>query len=133
MDFKENSKPIYQQIADRMCDDVMAGLYKPLERIPSVREYAAKVQVNANTVMRSYDYLTTKGIIFNKRGIGYFISDNAADLISQLRRETFFNDEMQYFFSRLSSMNISPDNLAALFAEYLSDKHSHISVNANPS
>lgn len=133
MDFKENSKPIYQQIADRMCDDVMAGLYKSLERIPSVREYAAKVQVNANTVMRSYDYLTTKGIIFNKRGIGYFISDNAADLISQLRRETFFNDEMQYFFSRLSSMNISPDNLATLFSEYLSDKHSHISANANPS
>lgn len=122
MDFKENAKPIYQQITDRMCDDVMAGLYKPLERIPSVREYAAKVQVNANTVMRSYDYLTNKGIIFNKRGIGYFIAEDAADRINQLRRETFFGDEMQYFFSRLTSMDITPDRLAELYTQYISDK-----------
>ncbi len=129
MDFKENSKPIYQQIADRMCDDVMAGVYKPLERIPSVREYAAMVQVNANTVMRSYDYLTSKDIIFNKRGIGFFISPNAAELISQLKRETFFNDEKQYFFSRLSSMNVSAERLAELYAEYLASNN--IKTNAN--
>lgn len=129
MDFKENAKPIYQQIADRMCDDVMAGMYKPLDRIPSVREYAAKVQVNANTVMRSYDYLTNKDIIFNKRGIGYFIAENAADRINLLRRETFFGDDMQYFFSRLSSMNITPAQLASLYDQYISDKI----TNAHPS
>ena len=73
MNFKE-SKAIYLQIADRICDEVLLGQYQEEERIPSVREYAAVVEVNANTVMRSYDYLQTQGVIYNKRGIGYFVS-----------------------------------------------------------
>ena len=54
MNFKE-SKAIYLQIADRICDEVLLGQYQEEERIPSVGVYAAVVEVNANTVMRSYD------------------------------------------------------------------------------
>ena len=54
MKFKE-SKPIYLQIADRICDELLQGLYQEEERIPSVREYAATVEVNANTVVRTFD------------------------------------------------------------------------------
>lgn len=49
MNFKE-SKAIYLQIADRICDEVLLGQYREEERIPSVREYAAVVEVNANTL-----------------------------------------------------------------------------------
>ena len=55
MNFKE-SKAIYLQIADRICDEILLGQFGEEERIPSVREYAAIVEVNANTVMRSFDY-----------------------------------------------------------------------------
>ena len=54
MDFKE-SKAIYLQIADRICDEILLGVYPEEGRIPSVREYAGMVEVNANTVMRSFD------------------------------------------------------------------------------
>ena len=53
----EDHKPIYLQIVDRICDEILAGKYGVGERVPSVREYAEIVEVNANTVMRSYDYL----------------------------------------------------------------------------
>ena len=56
MKFKE-SKSIYLQIADRIMDEILHDTYKEEERIPSVREYAAMVEVNANTMMRTYDYL----------------------------------------------------------------------------
>ena len=69
MIFEENNKAIYLQIADRICDDIMQGKYDSDNRIPSVREYAASVEVNANTVMRSYERLTSRNLIFNKRGI----------------------------------------------------------------
>ena len=46
MNFKE-SKPIYLQIADRICDEVLFGQYREEERIPSVREYAAVVEVHS--------------------------------------------------------------------------------------
>ena len=65
MKFKE-SKPIYLQIADRICDELLQGLYQEEERIPSVREYAATVEVNANTVVRTFDYLQSQEIIYNK-------------------------------------------------------------------
>lgn len=57
MDFKENNKPIYLQLVDKISDDILAGTYADDTRIPSVREFAAQVEVNANTVMRAYDYL----------------------------------------------------------------------------
>ena len=70
MQFKKNNKAIYLQIADSICDRVLDGTFPPESRIPSVREYAAQVEVNANTVMRAYDHLASLGIIYNKRGIG---------------------------------------------------------------
>lgn len=62
MKFKE-SKSIYLQIADRICDEILQGQYTEEERILSVREYAATVEVNANTVVRTYDYLQGQEII----------------------------------------------------------------------
>ena len=69
MDFKEN-KAIYLQIADRICEEILTGVFREEERVPSVREYAVKVEVNVNTVMRSYDKLQGDGVIYNRRGIG---------------------------------------------------------------
>lgn len=85
MKFKE-SKSIYLQIADRICDEILQGQYTEEERILSVREYAATVEVNANTVVRTYDYLQGQEIIHNKRGIGYFVSAGAKDRIIALRK-----------------------------------------------
>ena len=96
MNFKE-SKAIYLQIADRICDEILLGQFGEEERIPSVREYAAIVEVNANTVMRSFDYLQSQNIIYNKRGIGYFVSTGARELIHSLRKNTFLKEELDYF------------------------------------
>ena len=86
MNFKE-SKAIYLQIADRICDEILLGQYQEEERIPSVREYAAMVEVNANTAMRSFDYLQSQDIIYNKRGIGYFVSSDEVKKSAPLRRK----------------------------------------------
>ncbi len=115
MDFKENAKPIYQQIADRICDEVMTGKYAIDSRIPSVREYSGAVAVNANTVMRTYEYLQNRGIIYNKRGIGFFISPDAVENINRVRTETFFKDEMIYFFSRLKKIGVTPASLMDMY------------------
>lgn len=117
MNFKEN-KPIYQQIADRICDDILFGTYSPGERIPSVREYAAIVEVNANTVMRTFDMLEKLEIIYNKRGIGFFVSENAKDLILQMRRKSFVEDEAEYFFRQLMTLGIDGDALSLMYKEY---------------
>ena len=113
MNFKE-SKAIYLQIADRICDEVLLGQYQEEERIPSVREYAAVVEVNANTVMRSYDYLQTQGVIYNKRGIGYFVS-----VILSLRKEYFLKEEVDYFFKQIFTLGISAEELSGMYQEFI--------------
>lgn len=118
MNFKE-SKAIYLQIAERICDEVLLGQYRKEERIPSVREYAAVVEVNVNTVMRSYDYLQTQGVIYNKRGIGYFVSADARELIFSLRKEYFMKEESDYFFRQLSMLGISAEELADMYRKFI--------------
>lgn len=117
MNFKE-SKSIYLQIADRICDEILLGQYKEEERIPSVREYAAVVEVNANTVMRSYDYLQSQGIIYNKRGIGYFVSVDARRMILTLRKEYFLKEEVDYFFKQIFTLGISAETLAEMYRKF---------------
>ena len=90
MNFKE-TKGIYLQIADRICDEVLLGIYNEDDRIPSVREYAALVEVNVNTMMRSYEYLQQQGVIYNKRGIGYFVAEGARKQILSMRRAYFMD------------------------------------------
>lgn len=105
MNFKE-SRPIYLQIADRIMDEIQRGVYPEGGRIPSVREYAAVVEVNANTAMRSYDYLQNKGIIYNKRGIGYFVAEGAAREVLELRRAEFLNEELPEMLGKIRALGI---------------------------
>ncbi len=117
MNFKEN-KPIFQQLADRICDEILTGKYLADQRIPSVREYAAIVEVNANTVMRTYDSLQNNNIIYNRRGIGYFVSPDAKKIILKMKQETFLNNELEYFFNQLHTLGIDSDKLAKLYNQY---------------
>lgn len=119
MNFSYSSKPIFLQIADRISDDVLSGVYPPGTRIPSVREFAADMQVNANTVMRAYDLLSGSGIIFNKRGVGYFIPADGQERALQYSREAFMRDEMPYFLMRLSKMGVAPDELASIYSDFI--------------
>ena len=120
MKFKE-SKSIYLQIADRICDEILQGQYKEEERIPSVREYAATVEVNANTVVRSFDYLQGQDIIYNKRGLGYFVAQEGRERILRLRKEVFWKEELPEFFRQLKTLDISMKDVEKLYKEYLKE------------
>ena len=93
MDFHAE-KPIYLQIADVFCEGILSRTLEAGSRVPSVREYGAEIGVNPNTVMRVYEKLTAEGIIFNKRGIGYFVADDARAKILETQKEDFLTREV---------------------------------------
>lgn len=117
--FKENSKAIYLQIADRICNEVLAGKLAPTDRLPSVREYAATVQVNPNTMMRTYDHLASQGIIANKRGIGFFLTDEAPAIIRRLKSEELTGDTLRDLFGQLRLLGITPETLKEKYENYI--------------
>ena len=88
-------KPIYLQIADRLCD-----------RIPSVREYGAEIDINPNTVIRSYDKLLSEEIFYNKRGIGYFVAPDAREKVLATQRETFLREELPLIRRRMQLLGL---------------------------
>lgn len=118
MEFDTNAKPIYLQIVDRVCDDILLGRYAVGDRLPSVRDAAADMEVNTNTMMRAYEYMQRNGFIFNKRGIGYFVEENAPMTILNQRREAFFCSEANYFFRRMHIFGITSDELRELYDRF---------------
>ena len=117
MNFKEN-KAIYLQIAERICDMIILGEYKEEERVPSVREYAAIVEVNFNTVMRSFDHLQSSEIIFNKRGIGYFVAEGAGEKIRSMRKKDFLQNEINDFFRQVHMLEIPIQEIVEMYNNY---------------
>lgn len=110
MEFDTN-KSIYLQICDAICEQILSGALAPDARIPSVREYGADIGVNPNTVMRSYEKLTSEGIIYNKRGIGYFISPEARELVLEAQRKDFLENELPAIRRRMALLGIDPSML----------------------
>ena len=107
MEFSEN-KSIYLQICDAICERILSGELAPDSRIPSVREYGAEIGVNPNTVMRSYEKLTGEEIIYNRRGIGYFISPDAQKIVMETQKEEFLKNELPQILKRMKLLGIDP-------------------------
>lgn len=114
MNFKDNN-PIYLQIAERICDEILQGRYREDDRIPSVREYAAMVEVNANTVVRTFDHLQSLDIIYNKRGLGYFVSRGAVRHITKERKHAFLTEELPELFRKMDTLKISIDEVREMY------------------
>ncbi len=106
MEFDAN-KPIYIQIADNLCERILSGEFKPGGRIPSVREWGAQIGVNPNTVARSYEILTDRKVIFNQRGIGFFVAGDAIDVIRDTERRKFIEEELPLFRGRAALLGIN--------------------------
>jgi len=110
-----NNKGIFLQIADNISEKVMEGKYPPGEKIPSVRDLATEIGVNPNTVMRTYAELQSRGIIENKRGIGYYVNEGAESIIRQWKRREFFENELPLIVKQMRILGISLKELEPYF------------------
>lgn len=106
-----NNKSIFLQIADSITDKVASGIFAPGSKIPSVRELAAEMGVNPNTIMRTYTELQTANIIDNKRGIGYFVSPDAKGIIIEKKKEEFFTEILPQFIREAALLGITAADL----------------------
>ena len=94
-------------MVDRLCDDILAGTYKADERIPSVREYAVALGVNVNTAVKAYDELARQEVIYNRRGLGYYVSPRSRTQILKSRRREFMQQRLPDLFRQMRLLGIS--------------------------
>ncbi len=100
-------KPIFQQMADRLCEEILTGKYQDDERIPSVREYAVLLEVNTNTAVKAYEQLSRANIIYNKRGMGYYVTPGAREQILSERRQAFLEQQLPEVVRQMQLLGLS--------------------------
>lgn len=113
MDFK-STQTIYRQIENWVFEQILSGAWKPGERTKSVRELAVAFEVNPNTVMRSYERLQNQEIITNKRGIGFFVNEDAPEKIHALRKKEFMEEEVPQFLKNMKLLGITMEEVMAV-------------------
>jgi len=124
MEFNQ-PKGIYQQIADQVCDRILQGEWNGGERIPSIRELAVNLGVNPNTVTRSYQSLLDSQIIENRRGIGYFVTDEARQNIMRERKSEFIVDELPNLFRTMRLLDIGIEEIGEYYSKFDVEENKH--------
>ena len=117
MEFREK-QAIYMQIADYFSSNILSEKWKSDEKVPSIRQLAVKLEVNPNTVSRSYTYLQDSGIIYNKRGIGYFVSALAKEILLETMKKKFIENELPEIFKNMMLLNFEMKEIEQLFVEW---------------
>jgi GntR family transcriptional regulator len=118
MEFKENPA-IYIQIAEYVCEQILLKKWKLGDKVISIRDLAVSMEVNPNTVQRAYEFLQLRDIITNKRGIGYFIEDDAMERILNFRREQFMENELPVFMRNIYLLNIDFKEIKSSFDQFV--------------
>lgn len=113
MDFK-STKGIFQQIADTLSHRILEGQLKAGDRISSVRDLSEEFEVNRNTLLRTYALLNDAGIIENKRGVGFFVADDAVERIRSREKAAFFTDELPEFLNKVRLLGLTKEDLTEL-------------------
>lgn len=117
MEFRDN-EPIYLQIVAYVGQQILLGKWLAEQKIPSVRDMAIELQVNLNTVMRSYEYLENLGVIYNKRGLGFYVAQEGYEKVKQNRKERFVEQDLPVFFNNIYLLEISGQEILKWYEQF---------------
>jgi DNA-binding transcriptional regulator YhcF (GntR family) len=121
VDFK-STKGIFQQIADTLSHRILEGQLLAGDRVPSVRDLAEEFEVNRNTLLRTYALLNDAGIIENRRGVGFFVTDDAVQRIRSNEKTAFFDNDLPDFLNKVRMLKLTTDDLSELLTLLESNK-----------
>jgi DNA-binding transcriptional regulator YhcF (GntR family) len=110
----DSHKSIYLQIAENICNQILKGELPLGKRAPSVRVLAVELEVNRNTVMRTFTHLQNEEILINKRGVGFFVAEDSIQKILENEKDTFFNKELPYLIERIQLLKLNTTDLQEL-------------------
>lgn len=121
MDFN-NSKPIYLQLVDFFYENILVRKWQEGERIPSVREVAVLVEVNPNTAIRAFNHLQELEVIYNKRGIGYFVAQDGYHKVLDIKRNEFKEVVLPDVFKKMRLLDVNFEEVKNLYDQHSNEK-----------
>jgi|SRR5579859_3668738 len=117
MEFRDN-EAIYLQIGGYVSQNILLGKWPAEHRLPSVRDLAMELQVNLNTVMRSYEYLQSLGVIYIKRGLGFFVAPDGYEKVKAFKKERFIQQDLAAFFTNVHLLHIDKKEILQWYDQF---------------
>ena len=112
-----NDRPIYLQLMERIQHDIISGVYKPGDKIPSVRDLALDAAVNPNTMQKALSELERNGLVYSQRTSGRFITDDE-ELLKNMKMQ-LATEHIRQFFEQMHQLGFSDDETLQMIQETL--------------
>lgn len=116
----DNDRPIYLQLMERIQHDIISGVYKPGDKLPSVRDLALDASVNPNTMQKALSELERCGLVYSQRTSGRFITDDEA-LLRKMKSELAF-EHIRQFFGQMRDLGFTDDETLEMIRQTLRGK-----------
>ncbi len=113
LDFRDD-RPIYLQLAEAIEDDILRGVFREEEQVPSTTEMSVTLKINPATSAKGMALLVENGILYKKRGVGMFVSTGAREQIAHKRKEDFFDHYIVTLLEEARKLGISREELIEL-------------------
>jgi len=121
MDFRE-TQAIYLQIVEWICEQIILEVWHSGDKIPSVRELAVELEVNPNTIARTYEQLQFMDLVVNKRGIGLFVADHSKDKATEYLKKQFIEKNLPQMFNYIKLLEIPMEELNELYHTFIKNQ-----------
>ena len=108
----DTDRPIYLQLMERIQRDIIAGVYQPGDKLPSVRDLALEAAVNPNTMQKALSELERSGLVYSQRTSGRFITEDT-EMLTQMKKE-LATEHIQEFFQKMEQLGFSRAELLTL-------------------
>ncbi|MBS3680984.1 GntR family transcriptional regulator [Ornithinibacillus massiliensis] len=107
----DDNRPIFLQIKEQLEDSIINDSIKAGERVPSTNEFAAFYKINPATAAKGINELVAEGILFKRRGVGMFVTDNAKEILIEKRKQTFYENFILPLREEAKKLRISEKDL----------------------
>ncbi|EGR0289669.1 GntR family transcriptional regulator [Vibrio parahaemolyticus] len=104
-------QPIFRQLADQITQQILQGIWKEGEALPSVRSISADMKINHLTVMKGYQLLVDEGLVEKKRGQGMFVAQGAIQQLRSAEKARFLEQQIPQIADTLQRLDMPVDEL----------------------
>ena len=111
----DNNLPIYLQIMNRIKREIVTGKLKAGDKIPSVRELAVELQINPNTIQRTFQELEREDVVETRRGLGRYVTSEESKIMT-IKKE-MAGDLLESFIHGMQELGFSNKDIAVIVTE----------------
>lgn len=113
---------IYLQIARMLEDDILRGVYREEEQVPSTNELARAYNINPATAAKGINRLVSDGILYKRRGIGMFVAQGAGEAVKQRRKAAFYDGYVRPLVREGASLSLTGEELVAMLERAIGEE-----------